>query len=245
MTPDALKVLADEQPQFQVASGSAEFRSSEAFFFDRGGADTAGLQRSSQALEDEGLRFLASTVSETDTTLEVGGGASTVVFASRARRHYCVNPDRTANELVGDFLDAHGFDRARVTFISESSDRALPELELGGSVQVALIDGNHSFPFAIIDWHYIEPHVAVGGLIMVDNRSINGVRVLCDFLDQEQSYRMRAMVGDCAVYEKLGPRAMGWSGQGINSHDFVGYKKVNAEYVARRAKRVARRLLKR
>ena len=245
MSPDVLKILAEKRPQFQLASGAKGLRSSEAFLYDAGGVNTAGLNRSSQALQDEGLRFLASQVASNATTIEVGGGASTVVFASRAKYHYCVNPDRTSNGLIVEFLDANGFDSSRVVFVSAPSDRGLPGLKIDGTIQLALLDGNHSFPFPMLDWHYIDPHLAVGGLLMVDNRSINTVRMLCDFLDRDSSYRFRIQLAECSVYEKVAQRVMGWGDQAINHHDYVGYAKLSAPYVQRRLKSAAKRALKR
>src|SRR5689334_19207115 len=102
-----LELLARERPAFQLESGRPDLPSSEGFFFKNGGASTDGLVRASHALESETLRYLASIVRPGMTSLETGGGWSTVVLATSGAEHVTVNPDETANQLIAEFMDTH------------------------------------------------------------------------------------------------------------------------------------------
>jgi hypothetical protein len=240
---DVVELLARERPSFQLQSGTAELHSTEELF--RSGATvTEGLARANFGIGRAEAEYLASVVRPDMATLETGGGASTVVFASRARRHVCVNPDATANRLIREFMETHGLRTDGLEFVEESSDQALPNLD-PGPLDVAFIDGSHSFPLPIIDWHYIDPHLKVGGLLLVDDAGLNAVRMLCDFLDLDACHERIAGVGDCAVWRKTGERLMGWGDQEINRHPFVGYRPITASYVIGSAKRTVKRLLHR
>ena len=211
-----IELLEREKPMFQVQSGTKEFPSSERFFVE-GARSTARFARACHVVSKEVLKYLASITKPNSVTLETGGGYSTVVFAVCSHRHICVNPDVTANEMIMSFLQKHGYAHEHLEFMEDSSDRGLPRLELEESVDVALIDGNHSFPFPIIDWHYIDGLLRTGSKILIDDTHIKSVRIVSDFLLSEPSYKHITTVGTCTAFEKIDDtRVIGWADQRIN-----------------------------
>jgi predicted O-methyltransferase YrrM len=213
-----LVLLNEHQPAFQLRSGTTELSSSEAHFAEQG-RDTRAIARASYASSDDVLEFLAATIRPDWVTLETGGGRSTCVFSAAAKQHLCINPDRTANELVREFLTRHGVPAAGLEFLSEPSDVALPLLPKDLSVDLALIDGNHSFPLPIIDWHYIDRHLKPGGLLVVDDTHIRSVRLLIDFLATERSYAPDRTIGATSVWRKGSEtRVWGWAAQPMNQN---------------------------
>ena len=241
----ALDLLERERPAFQLESGRADLPSSEGFFFKNGGASTDGLVRASHALEPATLKFMATLVRPGMSSMETGGGWSTVVLATAGGSHVTVNPDETANRLIGEFMDSHGIDRSGVQFVGGLSDQALPSLELG-PLDLVLLDGSHAFPIPMIDWHYTHPHLKVGGRLLLDNSSINAVRMVCDFLLLDSNYRFDEVVGDCTVWTKIADNPMvGWGEQPLNQHEFPGYRPAGPRYWAARSERAARRVAKR
>ncbi len=62
------------------------------------------------------------------------------------------HPDSIANKMIARFLEANDLPSNGVTFVEERSDQALPDLDLDQRVDVALIDGSHSFSLPIIDY---------------------------------------------------------------------------------------------
>jgi len=216
--PDRLiELLEIEKPMFQVKSGTKEFPSSERFFVE-GAKHTTDFARACHVLSKEVLRYLVSVIKPDNVTLETGGGYSTVVFAVCGCKHICVNPDITANEMIKSFLVRHGYAHDHLEFIEDSSDEGLPKLKLEEKVDVALIDGNHSFPFPIIDWHYIDGFLRKGSKILIDDTHINSVKVLSDFLSSEPSYRYVTAIGTCMAFEKIDDtRVIGWAAQGTHA----------------------------
>ncbi len=217
-----LELLRRENPLFQLQTGNAELPSSERLFAEHGGAETRGFARASAALPPDSLAAVHGLLRPGHTTIEIGGGHSTVAFATAVARHICVNPDRTANEMVRGFLEQNGLWRDNVEFHGESSDAVLPTLEVAGGFDVALMDGNHSFPFPMLDWHFLDRHLHRGSLLVIDNVEINAVRMLTEYLDREPAYRLLERVRgshryDCYIYEKIQDRVVaGWNDQAIN-----------------------------
>jgi predicted O-methyltransferase YrrM len=222
-TPEeTLALLKRENPLFQLRSKTDGLASSEQLFRDKGGTETGEFARASAALPADSLETVSRLLRPDYTTLEIGGGHSTVVFGAAVAKHYCINPDRTANKMVREFLEQHELWRDNVEFLGESSDIALPPLEPGAPLDLALMDGNHSFPFPMLDFHFIDRHLRVGSVLVIDNVEINTVRMLAEFLSLEPAYRLVSKVRDsphydCYVYEKVRDQIVGgWGDQGIN-----------------------------
>ena len=219
---DVLDLLRIENPAFQLRTGTAELPSSERLFAGARGVDTSGYARASHALPPATLAALARLVQPQHATLEVGGGQSTIVFAARARTHVCINPDVTSNRLIAEFLARHGLPSECVEFVAESSDVALPTLRRTEPIDVALLDGNHSFPFPMVDWHYTDKLLRKGSLLVIDNVEINAVRILVEFLATDPAYQLRERVTkklryDCFIFEKVADTVeYGWARQAIN-----------------------------
>ena len=240
----ALNFLKRERPKFQLESGKPDLASSEGFFLKNGAVPTDGLVRASHALQPETLTFLASIVRPGMTSLETGGGWSTVIFATTATEHITINPDMTANKLILEFMDSHAMNSSTVRFIEGRSDHILPSLVLR-PLDLVLLDGSHSFPIPMIDWFYTHPHLKVGGRLMLDNSAINAVRMLCDFLHLDVNYQFEKQVGDCTVWTKIANNALvGWGEQGLNQRNFPGYRQIGPRYFAERGNEVLRRFAK-
>ena len=92
-----------------------------------------------------------------------------------------------------------------MTFILGSTDDTLPRLEVGKILDFAYVDGCHGYPFPALDWHYIDKHLKIGGLLGMDNVELRPIREHCEFLEENEVYRLAGIVIDgCFVrfYEK-------------------------------------------
>lgn len=209
-------LLEQHAPAFQLRSGTPSLRSSEKMLA-TAALRTDDLARNSHACSGQVLRYIAGIVHRGITSLETGGGWSTCVFAAASGKHYCVNPDVTSNEMIRSFLGEHRVDSGELVFLDAVSDAALPALDRSCVIDVALIDGNHSFPVPIIDWHYIDLHMQKGGLVLIDDTHIRSVGVLYDYLSVEESYEKVKEIGTLAVFRKIADqRVWGWGDQRFN-----------------------------
>ena len=228
-----VELLKQERPMFHLESATKDMANVEDYLFKSGKTDTSRFTRTFYPLEDEVLNYMSSIVNSDHVTLETGGGSSTIVFASKSKKHICVNPDATSNKLIKSWLQSKGYSSDNLQFVEESSDTGLAKLEPSSQVDVALIDGNHSFPFPIIDWHFIDTHLTIGSKLLLDDTQILTVRIVEEFLLLEPSYQHIETIGRCAIFEKIkSTRTMGWLTQerkmGWRAQDLI---KKNVEWL--------------
>lgn len=139
------------------------------------------------------LRFIMNNLNPSMRTLETGAGQTTVAFAIACTEHVCITPDLAQAERIRSYCKEHDI-RETITFIHESSDIALSSGQgIPQTLDFVLIDGAHRFPFPIIDWHYTEHRIPVGGIVAVDDFKMPSVRILHDFLAGEQEWELIQM----------------------------------------------------
>lgn len=142
----------------------------------------------------ETLELIAGHVRSHHATLEVGTGASTVIFAATGADHIAISPFSDEHARIATYCDAIGVSAANVTFVADSSDRVLPGMSFDDRLDVIFLDGTHAFPYAIVEWHYLRRHLAVGGLLLIDDVPIPAVGVLHRFLEAEAGWERVAVV---------------------------------------------------
>ncbi len=135
------------------------------------------------------IEYLAEIVKSDHLTIETGGGHTTVLLAALSRHHTCITPDTKSIESITAYMEEVGIPKDKVSFVAESSEIALPKLEVREKLDFAYIDGNHAYPIPAIDWHFIDLHMKVGGIIGLDNAEIPAVEEVCVFLEKNKTYR--------------------------------------------------------
>lgn len=182
MTPQqTIERLMAEHPNLHVMT-----EEHAALIASRGVLVSAGP--TSHAVPAEVIRFLADNVRDDHRTIETGSGHTTVAFAALARHHTCVTIDETCVELTRQYMRQVAIPEDKVTFLVEPSDEALPRLPADAEFDFAFIDGNHGFPAPVVDWHYIDKRLKIGGILGLDNTEIRAVYDLQRFLDENRSY---------------------------------------------------------
>lgn len=88
--------------------------------------------RVSWGISDSLARFIHETVKESDTTLETGGGISTLVFALRRARHTVVSPDANEREAITKYASERNISLETVNFATETSESYLPRVANDG-----------------------------------------------------------------------------------------------------------------
>ena len=162
------------------------------------------------------LRWIADHLTAETRSIETGGGYTTVVFAALAGHHHCCTYAPSEEERIRAYLDRIGVPQHKVTFSLGSTDATLPALPEASRFDFAYIDGCHGYPFPAMDWHYIDRHLDVGGIVGMDNVELRPVREHCDFLEENGTYRLRAKVEEgyfVRFYEKLADQNREWIDQ--------------------------------
>lgn len=153
----------------------------------------------SHALPQEVLEAIRVRVAPEHLTLETGSGRSTVLLAALSRHHICISPDYRSVEMIKTYMDGVGLPQSQVTFIEESSDGALPQLQIDDELDFVLIDGCHGYPYPSLEWHYTDFLLREGGVMVFDNTEFECVSDHCNFLDRNPAYSLLEEVRSAAM----------------------------------------------
>ena len=150
-------------------------------------------------------------------TLETGSGHSTIVFASIGTHHISISPYADEQARIQQYLTSKSIGSG-IKFLTGSSDKILPNTVLPPILDFVLIDGAHRFPFAMIDFHYTESKIPVGGILCVDDVHMPSVKILYRFLQVEQEWELLQRVKNTAFFKRVAPTVIysDWQGQAMN-----------------------------
>jgi predicted O-methyltransferase YrrM len=164
------------------------------------------------------LAFIAATVKEGQRTAETGVGASTVVFAATGARHTAISPESYEHRLVLRHCESLGVPTDRLDFVADFSEDVLPSYSPAGPLDLVFVDGKHSFPHPVLDWHYLDRHLRVGGVMVMDDVRALAVQMIFRLMLVDERWRLRTTLdGEAAAFEKLSEPATGdpWLDQKI------------------------------
>jgi predicted O-methyltransferase YrrM len=166
----------------------------------------------------ETLELIARHVGPGDRTIETGAGASTIVFASVRSRHTAISPIADEHERIRAWCLAHDIPDDTITFVVGTSDRVLPTLA-DESYDAAFIDGKHSFPHPVVDWHYLTAALKVGGVLLVDDLPIPAVAPVVRHMSVDPGWELLEVADNRAgAFRKLAEPEAGddWAAQAYN-----------------------------
>ena len=149
--------------------------------------------------EKEGL-YIQNIISELNptVTLEIGmayGVSSLYICDSLKRKsntkHIIIDPQSSKMPWFG--IGIHNLHKAGYGEIIEHHDmksyEALPQLlSRGQKIDFALIDGWHTFDYALVDFFYIDKMLSVGGVVVFDDADWKSIRKLCRYVTKNNSY---------------------------------------------------------
>jgi Methyltransferase domain len=144
------------------------------------------------------LDWLEATVEPGWATLETGAGLSTIVFAARGAEHEAITPAAVEAAAIRVELERRAIPPERVSFHVGPSHEVLPTWQ-PRQLDLVLLDGAHGFPYPILDWWYVMPHVKKDGLLLLDDAYMAGVRVLLEYLESRPSWHVERAIGDRTV----------------------------------------------
>jgi Methyltransferase domain len=171
------------------------------------------------------LGWLEDNVESGMATLETGSGSSTIVFAAAGAAHEAVTPDAAEEERIRRECERRGIDSSSVRFRIGPSHEVLPKLD-PRPLDLVLLDGAHGFPYPVLDWWYVAPHVRAGGLVLLDDAYMPPVRVLLDALRDMPGWEVAAAIGQRTVaVRKVSdePPPFDWHGEAIGGRMSFGY----------------------
>ena len=133
-------------------------------------------------------RFLDDHVRPDFVTLETGSGLSTLVILRKGiARHIAVAPAPDEFDAIREFCGSNGISTAHLETVAARSEDYLPRAPLP-MLNLVLVDGDHAFPLPFIDWYYTADHLAVGGVMVIDDIQLVTGRLLADFMDADPKW---------------------------------------------------------
>ena len=166
------------------------------------------------------IEAIRRSVKDSNTTLEVGVGVSTVVFAASGAVHTAISPDPVEHARVREYCKRIGVDDSRLSFVVGFSDDVLPWLlSRERTLDVAFVDGAHSFPLPVVDWYYVTRSLKVGGRLFMDDIPIPAAGQMFRHMALEPNWRLDGIYDNrAAAFTLLALPKSGddWSNQPFN-----------------------------
>jgi len=148
--------------------------------------------------------------------IETGAGATTLLFLGLGAGVTTIAPDPGLQERIMAEAAVRGIDTARLQFVCEPSEVALPRLAASGQrVDVALIDGHHGWPNVFVDFCYFNAMLGSGSTLLVDDLQLYSVGQLAYQLVEEPDFELMAVDDKLATFRKLtdAPSLPDWRSQ--------------------------------
>lgn len=136
------------------------------------------------SIDKDIVDWICNNTFEGYNTLETGCGYSTVAFILSKANHTVISPSEQEHLNIINWCNKHSIDLSRTTFIKEKSQNIIHSIS-DDPLDIALIDGCHSFPVTFIDWYYAANRMKKNGRIIIDDVQIITGKLLTEFLNME------------------------------------------------------------
>jgi hypothetical protein len=143
---------------------------------------------------------LRDNVKPQHRTVETGSGLSTLLMILLGAQHTAISPDPGEPARIGKVCSEHKISVKGYHPIVGRSEDVLPSLPPGEQFDLALVDGNHAFPAACIDWFYLTRVLKTGGVMIIDDVQLWPCRIVADFLDGEDVWKRIVRTRRFAAY---------------------------------------------
>lgn len=159
-------------------------------------------------------------------SVETGCGATTLLLSHLSRNHTVFALDVGAS--VTNVRSSRLLRPGVVTFVEGPSQQSLPRFGISKTLQLALIDGPHAYPFPDLEYYYLYPHLDPGALLILDDIHIPSVHNLFDFLRSDAMFQLEKVVRTTAFFKRtdkptFDPFGDGWQEQNYNARTLFRY----------------------
>jgi hypothetical protein len=156
---------------------------------------------------------------EIKASAETGAGKSTLLLSHLSRNHLVFALDY--GDSLTAVLKSPLFRSTAVTVVEGATQATLRTHDFTAKFDLVLIDGPHGYPFPDMEYWCFYPHIAAGGLLILDDIHIPTIHNLFKFLKEEQMFDYRGVVGTTAFFVRnetplFDPFADGWWLQNYN-----------------------------
>jgi hypothetical protein len=191
-------------------------------------------------------------------SVETGSGKTTLLL-SHLSDHHTVFAYDTGNSIT-NVRSSPLFRPETVTFIEGPSQRTLPLHQFENPLDLVMLDGPHGYPFPELEYWHLYPHLAVGGLLIIDDIHVPTCYNMFEILREEEMFRLLHVEANTAFFERTeaplhDPFGCGWWQQNYNKKRFpieinagpsrpTGWQRARA-WIPRPVRELAKALLRR
>lgn len=173
------------------------------------------------------LRAMTILGGEPLYSAETGCGLSTLLMSHISQHHtvFCIDDTGGANSLM-KVRESCLLKRDRVEFVLGPTQQTLPRHTFEHPLQLVLIDGPHGYPFPELEYYFFYPHLAEGGLLVIDDIHIPTIFRLFSFLRDEKMFDLLGVTSTTAFFRRnasplFDPTSDGWWLQAYNQKRFL------------------------
>ena len=154
---------------------------------------------------------------------ETGSGRSTLLLSRLSRDHTVFSVDDGGS--ISSVRESPLLRRDCVRFVEGPSQLTLPGHRFDGPLDLVLLDGQHSYPGPDLDYFHLYPHLAAGGLLIVDDIHIPMIRNLYRFLREDAMFSLVEVAAHTAFFRRTSAPSFDrvggdWREQAYNAHHF-------------------------
>jgi hypothetical protein len=145
---------------------------------------------------------------------ETGSGKTTLLFSHLSANHQVFALD--CGDSISRVKNSQLFNSSNVTIIEGPSQMTLPRHVFEEKLQLVLIDGPHGYPFPDLEYYYFYPHIAVGGLLLIDDINIPSIKSMFEIVRAGDMFELVEVVEYTAFLRRTEAPSDSWWLQGVN-----------------------------
>jgi hypothetical protein len=162
----------------------------------------------------------AEALGSIEHSVETGSGKTTLLLSHLSKHHVVFAVD--AGRSISQVRESALFNAATTVFVEGPTQRTLARHEFHHPHQIVLIDGPHGYPFPDLEYFYLYPTLAPGGLLLIDDLLIPSIGRMFEILKADEMFRLLEVVdGNTGVLQRteaplIHPESDSWWLQGYN-----------------------------
>lgn len=162
----------------------------------------------------------AEALGSIEHSVETGSGKTTLLLSHLSKHHVVFAVD--AGRSISKVRESALFNAARTVFVEGPTQRTLARHEFQHPHQIVLIDGPHGYPFPDLEYFYLYPTLAPGGLLLIDDLLIPSIGRMFEILKADEMFRLLEVVdGNTGFLQRteaplIHPESDSWWLQGYN-----------------------------
>jgi hypothetical protein len=173
-------------------------------------------------LSDSVLKALADhcrSYGKITRSLETGAGKSTLFFSQVSCRHTVFAID--IGHSLTRVRESELLNGEVVEFVEGPTQLTVPAYDYRETLDIVLIDGPHGYPFPDLEYYYFYPHIAEGGLLIIDDINIPTIKRMVEIIKADEMFDCTEVVGKTMFLTRTNaplfdPLADGWWDQKYN-----------------------------